>query len=111
MIQLSAEEAKTRPDNLRSIMAASDAHTGGCLGCPLAKPRSGLPLSLRFLGSLLLDLYCYTNARRHRRRRSIHEMELRVYWPADSGGMTWAASQVTSCECQSRILRSSRFSN
>src|SRR6266567_2774986 len=33
MIQLSAEGAK----KLRSMMAAFDAHTGGCLGCPPAK--------------------------------------------------------------------------
>src|SRR3989442_569364 len=43
MIQLSAEGAKTNPDKLRSMMAAFDAHTGGCLGCPPANPRFGLP--------------------------------------------------------------------
>src|SRR2546422_757022 len=64
MIQLSAEGAKTKPVKLRSMMAAFDGHTGGCLGCPPANPRFGC-LSLR---CLLLDLYCDTNARRSRRQ-------------------------------------------
>src|SRR2546426_9596245 len=58
MIQLRAAGAKTRRDKLRSMMAAFDAHTGGCLGCPPANPRFGLPqpsfLSLPSVGSVLL---------------------------------------------------------
>ena|SRR5437016_6254752 len=105
MIQLSAEGAK----KLHSMMAAFERTLEGVWAARLPI-RASACLSLRFLRCLLLDLYCDTNARRSRRRRSIQEMETRVHWPADGGGKMCSASHAwklssdsTMCLCPSAV--------